>query len=130
MKKSVMFKITTAAVTVTLLSGCDTKYEFLPEITEERLILSDQDEIYMSSWKSDDGCVFAELKFDGDTANLTLTSKDISDVISGLAIVENGQFMIFDDSSKYQFDYKLTGSTLTLEAYNNKITFHRVWKKT
>ncbi len=107
------------------LIGCSIPSELVPEISEERIIRSDQDEICLSDWEFSEGGVQAALRFEGDKANLSLTSGDISDEICGLAVIDNGTFIIFDNNDKYMFDYKLTGDKLTLGYEGEEAEFFR-----
>ena len=87
-----------------------------------RVITNEADEITDASWSVCEGDISAALSFCGDCAKLSIKSGDEETSIEGLCVIGDSTLIILDESDKYTFDYRLTGSTLTLVSGKDSVT--------
>ncbi len=84
------------------------------------------DEIKASSWDyTAENGMYAQLDFDEDRAIFTINNEDQSAIIDGLCVIDEKTLIILGTDDKYCFDYKLSGSTMTLSYEGKSVEFSR-----
>ena len=92
-----------------------------------KTINNEEEEIRAYQWFSNDEDICANLTFNDENAVLTINSYDENCIIKGLCVFSDNNIIIIDNNleSEFVFPYILSGTSLTLEKYGEKIVFYK-----